>query len=95
MIIIVATILLMTVQKGGIAHPMTRGLFLESLFEVVSAFGTVGLSTGITSGLSTIGKLILIMVMFIGRVGPLTIVLAIAKKEMISFRYAQANISVG
>jgi trk system potassium uptake protein TrkH len=46
--------------------------FEQSVFEVVSALGTVGLSTGITAGLGSLGKLILIMLMFTGRVGPLT-----------------------
>lgn len=46
-------------------------------FEVVSAFGTVGLSTGITPQLSTVSKAVLIMTMFIGRVGPLTLIASI------------------
>lgn len=48
------------------------------LFEVVSAFGTVGLSTGITASVGTPSQLILIMLMFIGRVGPITVATAIA-----------------
>ena len=51
---------------------------LEISFEVFSAFGTVGLSMGITPYLSSIGKIIIIMVMFIGRVGPLTLLLALS-----------------
>jgi trk system potassium uptake protein TrkH len=51
---------------------------LALAFEVVSAFGTVGLSTGITSSLSTAGKLIVILTMFAGRVGPLTVALAVS-----------------
>ena len=45
----------------------------DALFEVTSAFGTVGLSTGITTGLGTASKLLSIVIMYIGRLGPLTI----------------------
>jgi trk system potassium uptake protein TrkH len=51
--------------------------FMEVYFETVSAFGTVGLSTGITPLLSDFGKIIVMITMFVGRLGPLTIVLAI------------------
>ncbi|WP_280336322.1 TrkH family potassium uptake protein [Nocardia wallacei] len=51
------------------------------LFEVVSAFGTVGLSTGITASLPATGQLLLIVVMFIGRVGPITLASALALRE--------------
>jgi len=51
----------------------------ELLFETVSAFGTVGLSTGITGRLSTAGKLVIIVLMFLGRLGPLTILAAAAR----------------
>ena len=50
------------------------------LFETVSAFGTVGLSTGITADLTVIGKLAIIVLMYIGRVGPLTLGLALARE---------------
>jgi trk system potassium uptake protein TrkH len=52
--------------------------FQEILFEAFSAFGTVGLSMGITAALSSIGKFLIIILMFIGRVGPLTFVFALA-----------------
>ena len=55
--------------------------FLSIFFEVVSAFGTVGLSLGITPYLSGMGKLAIIVLMLCGRVGPLTMVLAIGKKS--------------
>ncbi len=54
--------------------------FLDLIFEVVSAIATVGLSTGVTSILSTFGKTVIIILMFIGRVGPITILLSILKK---------------
>lgn len=51
------------------------------LFEATSAIGTVGLSMGITGGLSTAGKIILIAIMFIGRIGVITFGLAILAKK--------------
>lgn len=50
-------------------------------FETVSAFGTVGLSTGITPSLNPEGKLIIIMLMYFGRIGPLTLALALVEKR--------------
>ncbi len=94
-IIILATISLMLAEKWGLPHQLTRGFFLESMFEVVSAFGTVGLSTGITPELSFLGKLILVIVMFIGRVGPLTVALAVGRKIAPRFKYAQENVLIG
>jgi len=51
------------------------------LFEVTSAFATVGLSTGITADLTTSGKLVLIALMFVGRLGPTTLVSALVLRE--------------
>ncbi len=51
------------------------------LFEVVSAFATVGLSTGITADVGTAGHLVLTVLMFVGRLGPITLVSALALRE--------------
>ena len=51
------------------------------LFEVVSAFATVGLSTGITADLPPLGQLLLVVLMFLGRLGPITLVSALALRE--------------
>jgi trk system potassium uptake protein TrkH len=69
--------------------------FIELLFEAVSAFGTVGLSTGITSSLGAAGKVVLIVLMFLGRIGPLT-VLAAARKGggATGVSYPAAEISI-
>lgn len=70
--------------------------FLPMAFETVSAFATVGLSTGITAQFSVAGKLILIFLMFIGRVGPLTILTAAGKKEHSdTAEYPYGAISIG
>jgi trk system potassium uptake protein TrkH len=69
---------------------------LAILFEVVSAFGTVGLSTGITPYLSAAGKMIIMLVMFVGRVGPLTLLLALTLKQRESkIEYPKEGISIG
>lgn len=67
--------------------------FLDLLFEEFSAFATVGLSRGITSSLSDAGRLIVIVSMFIGRVGSVTLALAFANKEM-SRKYQYPSESV-
>jgi trk system potassium uptake protein len=70
--------------------------FKEILFEVISAFATVGLSLGITPSLSTIGKLMIAVTMFLGRVGPLTFFLAITYKEsQQKVKFPQENLLVG
>jgi potassium uptake TrkH family protein len=70
--------------------------FMKILFEVVSAFGTVGLSTGITPGISVAGKLILICTMYVGRVGTLTIGLAFVKKAISTkYKYSHGSILIG
>lgn len=67
----------------------------QILFEMTSAFGTVGLSTGITPALSVGSKIVSILVMFIGRLGPLTIASLWTFSRGESFSYPQGNISVG
>jgi trk system potassium uptake protein TrkH len=70
--------------------------FVKILFEVVSAFGTVGLSMGLTPELSTASRWIIIITMLIGRAGPLTFALAIGEKRKKSkIRYPKENILVG
>lgn len=66
---------------GTLILTMTEQLeSLQILFEVVSAIGTVGLTAGITSGLTVVGKLVIIGLMFIGRVGPLTVFIALSQR---------------
>ncbi|AXM89737.1 Ktr system potassium transporter B [Anoxybacillus ayderensis G10] len=68
---------------------------LALLFEVVSAFGTVGLSMNMTSHLSTIGKMLIIFVMLFGKLGPLTLVYSIAKPKKTNIRYPNGDILTG
>lgn len=72
--------------------------FINVLYEVTSAFGTVGLSTGITPGLQGISKILLIFTMFLGRVGPLSFAIAIALRENRALQnevYPEGKIMVG
>ncbi|MTI61188.1 MAG: Trk family potassium uptake protein [Firmicutes bacterium] len=70
--------------------------FLPVFFETVSAFGTVGLSTGITSALSSFGRLMITITMFAGRVGPLTLALAFAERKRSGvYHYPKEKIMVG
>ena len=70
---------------------------LTVLFEVTSAFGTVGLSLGITPTLSVVGKMAIILTMFIGRVGPLTLafVLSQKKNKQAHIKYPDERIMIG
>lgn len=68
----------------------------EVLFEVFSAFGTVGLSLGITAELSAISKVMLILTMYIGRVGPITLLFAFSRYRAIGrYEYAEENVMIG
>jgi Trk-type K+ transport systems, membrane components len=70
--------------------------FMQVLFEAVSAFGTVGLSTGITAKVSAIGKLILIATMYIGRVGVLLLMsVAVGDPKPTTFKYPEESLLVG
>jgi len=70
--------------------------FLSLLFEATSAFGTVGLSAGITGTLSAVGKSVIILLMFLGRLGPLTILTAASgKRYSVKMEYPQGDISLG
>ncbi|MFA5042646.1 MAG: potassium transporter TrkG [Kiritimatiellia bacterium] len=66
------------------------------LFETISAFGTVGLSTGILPGLTVMGKLLIVLGMFIGRVGPLTMALVVGLKDTRQLvRFPEENVTIG
>ncbi|MCT8265853.1 TrkH family potassium uptake protein [Afifella sp. JA880] len=71
------------------------GDFLDLAFEVTSAFGTVGLSRGATAELDTLGRFVIILVMFIGRVGPLTLGFFLATKVPPRIRYPSSRIYLG
>ena len=65
------------------------------IYEVLSAFSTTGLSMGITAGLGIISKLILVVTMFIGRLGPMTVALAFTSNKTSSIKYPKEDILIG
>ncbi|SEP60930.1 trk system potassium uptake protein TrkH [Virgibacillus subterraneus] len=69
--------------------------FIMIVFEAVSAFGTVGLSMGLTGDLTSVGKVIIITIMVIGKVGPLTLAFSIANHKKVNVRYAREEILTG
>jgi trk system potassium uptake protein len=74
----------------------TEATFVETLFEAISAFGTVGASTGITPDLTDPARLITTFAMFVGRLGPLTLVLALAARaHAVSYRPAVESVRIG
>jgi trk system potassium uptake protein TrkH len=69
---------------------------VELLFECVSAFGTVGLSMGATQKLNAVGQVLIMILMFVGRVGPLSLALVASEAaERASYRYPEAKLLVG
>ena len=86
-VFIVTFILSITEKEYGLAM---------YLFEATSAFGTVGLSMGLTPELSTAGRILIIFTMFLGRLGPLTLGFAISKRRIKeAYQYPKANIMIG
>lgn len=91
-----ATFALLAVQTYGLSQGESRGILLDCTFEAVSAFATVGLSLGITPKLLPLGKVIIIMLMFAGRVGLLTLAFTIVRRsQKVAVRYGEENIMIG
>lgn len=68
---------------------------MQLLFEVISAFGTVGLSTGITPQLGTAGKLVIIVIMFIGRLGAFTLLSMWIERPKKTVRFTEETVTIG
>jgi trk system potassium uptake protein TrkH len=85
------------VSTGAIVLSITEHAPVERLlFEVVSAFGTVGLSAGVTPHLSAVGKLVIVALMFAGRIGPLTLLAAAARQtRRVRIQYPTGNVVIG
>jgi trk system potassium uptake protein TrkH len=94
-IAIITSVLL--IAGGGKLPPLeSRHFFVEYLFDTVSAFGTVGLSMGVTPKLNDIQKYALILMMFAGRVGPLTLAFSLSRSiGGKGLTYAEEGVMVG
>jgi trk system potassium uptake protein len=89
-VLVAATLLLIATERGA------NDRFLALLFEAVSALGTAGLSLDVTPTLSTPGRLLVIVLMFVGRVGPLTVAAALARpRRAATPRFAYEDVMVG
>ncbi len=93
----IASIGLILVISVSVLLTLTEeATFLDLLFETTSAFGTVGLTRGVTPNLSDVGKLIITLTMYAGRVGPLTMAFAFAQRQKpVLYRHSEGNIMVG
>ena len=82
---------------GTLALMVSDGLsLLPAMFEVTSAFGTAGLSLGVTPELSPFGKVLIAVVMFLGRVGPITILVALAARQIPPlYKLPEEDIAIG
>jgi trk system potassium uptake protein TrkH len=72
-----------------VSHKATKGSFLAYLFEAVSAYGTVGLSMGVTKYMHDLSKFLIIILMYIGRLGPLTPAIALKSKKETKIKYLE------
>ncbi len=90
--LIVVITLIISLSEG----PRLRAPLLNLLFEVTSAFGTVGFSVGLTAHLSALGKLLLIATMFVGRLGPVTVATALIERPQgASLRPPSESVRIG
>lgn len=95
-VIISGILIAMILESFWVSRAAVRGDFLDIVFECVSAFATVGLSTGVTPDLSSSSKLMLIFLMFCGRVGPLTLALSVLSYYKTNhFEYAEEDVMIG
>ena len=95
-LLLAAVLALECAEYGFAAHSVVPGRLLDFFFEVTSALGTVGLSTGITPTLKPISQLVLVGCMFIGRVGPLVVAGSlIGQRRRLRYTLPKDSIMVG
>ncbi|MFP4353987.1 MAG: TrkH family potassium uptake protein [Phycisphaerae bacterium] len=90
MILVITTTLALSIALDW------EGRFIDILFEACSACGTVGLSTGVTGQLNAAGKIIIIAAMFVGRLGPITMLVALTgRSRHVRYSYPNENLTIG
>ena len=96
-VIFIACTLLLLVETTTCRQYCGNSYMGSLIFESVSAFGTVGLSVGVTPHLSYLGKIVIILTMYVGRIGPLTLALLIGRKVQppAVIRYPEESVMVG
>lgn len=96
---LICIVVLITISSVMVLSFTEKSDFMTILFEVASAINTVGLSLGLTPTLSTIGRCLIIVLMFIGRVGPLTLIMALSLKQKqrcdSKIKYVEEKILIG
>lgn len=87
-LVVIVTMLLTYTEEGA--------TFMSIFYETISAFGTAGLTLGLTSNLSVVGKVLIIIMMYLGRVGTLTVALSLTKKrDKSGIKYPEGKILIG
>lgn len=96
-VLALSSVAVLIVAGASMALMISDGLpMLPAFFEVTSAFGTVGLSLDVTPELSSFGKILIALVMFAGRVGTITLILALAERaKPRRYTYPEEDIAVG
>jgi trk system potassium uptake protein TrkH len=97
-VVTAAIFIFTTTEIGMVPHPVADTAFLAYMFEAVSAFNTVGLSMGVTDDLTASGRILASLLMYLGRVGPLTFAAAIALRSAPGhrqWRYAYEDVVIG
>ncbi|MFA9560150.1 TrkH family potassium uptake protein [Evansella sp. AB-rgal1] len=93
--IVVISLIVIFLSILALSVTESNAPFLNIVFEAFSAFGTVGLSMGLTEELSFLGKQIIIVLMFIGRIGPLTLAFALAKSSKPLITHPKGDVFTG
>jgi trk system potassium uptake protein len=93
--LVIACTLLLNFETANLTAETGQSRFLELLFETVSAFSTCGLSMGTTKDLTIASKILISVVMFVGRLGPLVLVQAMIRPPQSGAYYSEENVMVG